>query len=124
MDGRARSLPGGHAWHSKRPSANPFWQSAPGSATERAPVDRRHDAPARLDRRARQGELDGLRLRSLRTGPDLELDALPRRGGAVAAKVDLVVVPEPVLPAVVQGDEAVPLLGVEPLHDAAGHAPL
>src|ERR1700712_2454518 len=112
MDGRARSLPGGHAWHSKRPSANPFWQSAPGSATERAPVDRRHDAPARLDRRARSGELDGLRLRTLRTGTALDLDALPLREGAVAAHVDRAVVHEHVLPAVVQGDEAVPLLGV------------
>src|SRR5690606_9648423 len=61
-------------------------------------------------------------LRTLLPLPHLVLDVLPLIEGSVTVGLDRAVVNKKVLAAGVRGDEPVPLLGVEPLDGALGHA--
>src|SRR5690606_23572651 len=61
-------------------------------------------------------------LRTLLPLPHLVLDVLPLIEGPVTVGLDRAVVNKKVLAAGVRGDEPVPLLGVEPLDGALGHA--
>src|SRR5689334_23047795 len=65
---------------------------------------------------------DVLRLRALRTLGYVELDLLVLVEGLVALRLDRGVVNEDVVAAVLLGDEAEALLGVEPLNGALSHA--
>src|SRR5690606_4724400 len=67
------------------------------------------------------GEADVRGLRSLLALRDLELNALALFEAAVARRVDGRGVREDVLSAVVGGDEAETLFGIEPLHGSSGH---
>src|SRR3954468_6428919 len=60
-------------------------------------------------------------LRALLALADLELDASVLFQALEAVTLDLAVVNEDVAATVVGGDEAEPLLGVEPLHSALSH---
>src|SRR3954467_14262296 len=60
-------------------------------------------------------------LRALLALADLELDASVLLEALEAVTLDLAVVNEDVAATVVGGDEAEPLLGVEPLHSALSH---
>src|SRR6266568_1371235 len=64
---------------------------------------------------------DLLGLRALRASPGGELDPLVLRKAAETVGLDGRVVNEDVGGAVVGGNEAVTLVGVEPLHDALSH---
>src|SRR5690242_5260958 len=63
-----------------------------------------------------------LRLRALGALRDVELDLLVLVEGLVALRLDGRVVNEDVIAAVLLGDEAEALLGVEPLDGALSHA--
>src|SRR4051794_8391160 len=113
------------AWHSIGLSANPSWQSTPGSASERRPARGGRTA---LEDDVREGSGPApsggphrLRLGALGAGAHLEDDLLTLGQHLVPVHVDRGVVHEHVLPATVHGDEAVALLRVEPLDDTAGH---
>src|SRR6516225_223764 len=68
-------------------------------------------------------DLDVLRLGPLLALSDVELDLLSFLQAAVAASADRAEVHEHVLPAL-DGDEAVALIAVEPLHSALRHCDL
>src|ERR1700712_935766 len=67
------------------------------------------------------GETNGLGLRALVAGSDLEDDRLALFENLVTGHVDGRVVDEYVLPAPLDGDEPEAFLSVEPLHCAVGH---
>src|SRR5690349_24908814 len=71
---------------------------------------------------ARSERADVLRLRALRTLGYVELDLLVLVEGLVPLRLDRRVVDEDVVAAVLLGDEAEALLGVEPLDGALSHA--
>src|SRR6187401_256404 len=70
---------------------------------------------------AKSDSANVLRLRALGTLRDVELDLLVLVEGLVALRLDGRVVNEDVIAAVLLGDEAEALLGVEPLHGALCH---
>src|SRR6476661_4118203 len=67
---------------------------------------------------------DVARLRTLRTGLDVELDALVLYEVAVAVAGNADEVDEDIAVTLVGGDEAEALFAVEPLHGSLGHADL
>jgi hypothetical protein len=66
-------------------------------------------------------DADGLGLRAFGATGDLELDALVLLQRTLPVRLDRAEMYEDVAATVISADEAIALLGVEPLHGSLGH---